>query len=83
MPDEAVQEILEALDDIKNDNTVPKNVKSKIEEIADTLQRDNLEMSLRVDKAQQELEDISSDSNLQSFTRTQLWNIVSLLETLI
>jgi uncharacterized protein (UPF0147 family) len=40
-------------------------------------------MSLRVDKAQQELEEISADANLQPFTRTQLWNIVSLLETIL
>ena len=80
---EELNDILEALEDIKSDSTVPKNIKLKMEEIITTLNRNDLEMSLKVDKVQQELEDISSDSNIQPFTRTQLWNVVSLLETLI
>ena len=78
-----MEEILDSLDEIKGDSTVPKNVKNKIDEIITTLKRKDLEISLKVDKVQQELDDISSDSNLQTFTRTQLWNIVSMLETLL
>ncbi|MFW6230624.1 MAG: UPF0147 family protein [Nanoarchaeota archaeon] len=83
MPEDEMEDILEALEDMKSDSTVPKNVKLKIDEIIKTLKRNDLEISIKVDKAQQDLDDISSDSNLQPFTRTQLWNIVSLLETLI
>jgi uncharacterized protein (UPF0147 family) len=83
MAEDEVQDILDALDDIKGDSSVPKNIKSKIDEIISTLKKTDLEMSLRVDKAQQELEEISADANLQPFTRTQLWNIVSLLETIL
>ncbi len=80
--DDVMIDILEALEDIKEDSTVPKNVRSKIDEMIGTLQQDDVDISLRVDKVQQELEEISSDSNLQAFTRTQLWSVVSLLETL-
>ena len=83
MVSEQLQDILEALEDIKGDTTVPKNVKLKIDEIIGTLKRTDIEISIKVDKSQQELEDISADTNLQTFTRTQLWNVVSLLETLI
>ncbi len=83
MYDGEMSEILEALDEIKSDSTVPRNVKNKIDEMINTLKRDDLEISLKVDKVQQDLEEISSDSNLQAFTRTQLWSIVSLLETLL
>ena len=31
------------------------------------------------DKALQELDEISDDPNIPSFTRTQIWNIVSIL----
>ena len=80
--DDAVDGIIESLEEIKDDSTVPKNVKNMIDEIIKTLKREDIEMSLKVDKVQQDLEEISSDSNLQAFTRTQLWNIVSMLETL-
>lgn len=83
MYDEEMNEILEALAEIKSDSTVPRNVKNKIDEMVNTLKRDDLEISLKVDKVQQDLEEISADSNLQAFTRTQLWSIVSLLETLL
>ena len=83
MDNEDIGEILESLEDIKGDSTVPKNVKLKIDEIISTLKRTDIEISIKVDKAQQDLEEISSDSNLQTFTRTQLWNIVSMLETLL
>lgn len=80
---ETIEDILESLDEIKEDSTVPKNVRSKVSGVIETLKQDDMELSLRVDKVQQELEEISSDSNLQAFTRTQLWNVVSLLETLL
>ena len=83
MGEEQLSEIIEGLEEIKQDSTVPKNIKIKIDEILETLRRKDLEISLKVDKVQQELEDISSDANLQPFTRTQLWNVVSLLETLV
>jgi len=38
---------------------------------------------IRINKALHELEEIADDINLQPFTRTQLWNIVSILEKII
>jgi hypothetical protein len=83
MIDAELQGLIESLEEVKTDSTVPKNVKSKIQEIITVLKDDSLELSIKVDKAQAELEEISSDTNIQSFTRTQLWNIVSMLETLL
>ena len=37
---------------------------------------------MRVDKVRHALEEISEDSNLQPYTRTQIWNIASTLEKL-
>lgn len=83
MTSDELQGIIEGLEDIRTDSTVPKNIKNKIQEIIITLKDSNIELSMKVDKAQQELEEINSDTNIQSFTRTQLWNIVSMLETLL
>ena len=79
--DEPVQNIVEALQELTNDNTVPRNIKSKIDDIIGILKEDNgQDMSIKVNKALSELDDISDDTNLQSYTRTQIWNIVSMLE---
>ena len=42
--------------------------------------KENMELSIKVNKAMNELDDIASDINLQAYTRTQIWNIVSSLE---
>jgi len=74
-------QIIEALNDLKNDQGIPKNLKNKILEMLEDLKatEDN---SMVVNKLLSELEDISSDINLQPFVRTQLYNISSMLETL-
>ena len=81
--DEQVQNIIDALQELTNDNTVPRNVKSKVSTVIVILKEDTeQDMSMRVNKALSELDEVSDDTNLQSYTRTQIWNIVSLLETI-
>ena len=80
--DERVQDIIEALQDLANDNTVPRNIKNKVEEVIDILQEDGADISIRIDKALTELDEISEDVNLQAYARTQIWNISSMLEML-
>lgn len=74
-----LDEVITALTDLKEDSAVPKNVKLKIDNTIKILNEDS-DQSLKVDRALQELDDIADDSNVQAFTRTQIWNIVSLLE---
>ncbi len=78
---DSLQGVLAAIEEMQEDSTVPRNVKMRLLEIAKLLQSDG-DISMRVNKALDELDEISDDANLQSFTRTQLWNIVSMLETL-
>ena len=80
MMDERVQNILGALQELANDNTVPRNIKSKVEEVISILGKDNEEMSIKKNKALSALDEISDDTNIQSYTRTQIWNIASMLE---
>jgi uncharacterized protein (UPF0147 family) len=76
-----VENIISVLAEIQGDTTVPKNVKDKLSECVNALQED-CEMSIRMNKAMQALDDISADVNLQAYTRTQLWNIASMMETM-
>jgi uncharacterized protein (UPF0147 family) len=73
--------IIEALNDLRNDAGIPKNLKLKIADMLDALKATN-DNSMVVNKMLSELEDISSDINLQPFVRTQLYNISSMLETM-
>ncbi|MBN1502222.1 UPF0147 family protein [Candidatus Woesearchaeota archaeon] len=81
MPQEQLNRIIEALAQLKEDTTVPRNVKSRIDHIISVLSSEQ-ETSLKINKALNELDEISSDNNLQPFTRTQLWNISSMLEAI-
>ena len=76
---EAINEVLMALSELEQDNTVPKNVKERIANTIKALQED-CEESIKVNKALHELEEIAEDTNMQPYTRTQIWNVVSLLE---
>ncbi|MBT3720626.1 hypothetical protein HN789_07435 [archaeon] len=76
-----MDDVVLVLSEVLEDNTVPKNVKIKIQEIIAALKEDT-EVSLRINKALNYLDEISDDNNIQSYTRTQIWNIASLLESM-
>ncbi|MBI4159183.1 UPF0147 family protein [Candidatus Woesearchaeota archaeon] len=75
-----LNDIITILQSIKEDNTVPKNVKSRIDSTIGSLNSEN-EVSLRIDKALQELSEISNDPNVPAYTRIEILNLISLLST--
>lgn len=77
---QTLTDVIASISELQDDSTVPKNVKEKVQKILEILRDEKAELSMRVDKAMQILDDIAEDSNLQSYTRTQIWNIVSMLE---
>jgi len=81
MPDKEINPIIEILEELKTDVSVPRNVKEKIDNTIVALKENN-DLKLRINKALHELDDIADDANLQPYTRTQIWNVVSLLEKL-
>ncbi|MBI2108223.1 UPF0147 family protein [Candidatus Woesearchaeota archaeon] len=68
-----------ALRELMEDAAVPRNIKIKLEGITVCLGNGS-EMSLKINKVLNELDEIVNDINLQSHTRTQIWGIVSILE---
>ena len=71
--------VVGSLSELQEDSTVPRNVRSHIQNIIHNL-KNGVELSIKVNKALSDLGEISSDVNLQSYTRTQIWNIMSVLE---
>ncbi|MBW3016769.1 UPF0147 family protein [Candidatus Woesearchaeota archaeon] len=79
---EKVVEVLNALNDLLQDETVPKNVVKKIKIAITILENDEEEINIKVHKALNELDELADDVNMQSYVRTQLWNIISALEAI-
>jgi uncharacterized protein (UPF0147 family) len=81
LADKKIEGVLELIAELQDDSSVPRNVKDKLQSCVNALQEE-CSFSLRIDKVRHTLEDISEDSNMQSYTRTQIWNISSHLEKL-
>ncbi len=80
MSAQQILDIVEFMREIAEDNVLPKNVTQKLSAIMEIL-NDNSETSMKVSKAIHELEDIVDDKNLEAYSRTQLYNVISQLET--
>ncbi|OYT31334.1 hypothetical protein B6U93_03805 [Candidatus Woesearchaeota archaeon ex4484_78] len=76
-----VKEIIGVLEEMQNDPTVPKNVKAVVANVIKILQEEK-DISVASYKALSALEELSDDNNMQSYTRTQLWDVASMLEKL-
>lgn len=71
--------IISTLTELIEDISVPKSIKIRIQEIIDTLKEENV-LSIKINKVLNDLDEIATDVNLQPYTRTQIWNVVSMLE---
>jgi len=71
--------IINLLDHVINDRTVPKNIRKAAEDSKNVLNsKDPLE--LRISTAVHTLDEIINDPNMPMYARTRIWNIVSMLE---
>jgi hypothetical protein len=68
------------LDQIMNDRTVPKNIRKAVEDSKTALVSETDTMELKISTAIHILDEIINDPNMPMYTRTQIWNVVSLLE---
>jgi len=82
MSDEKIRDVIDVLSSIEKDFSVPKNVRVRIKNAYSVLEADGKSMAVRIDQSLQELDDISDDPNIPSYTRTQIWNVVSMLESM-
>jgi len=76
-----VEEVVEILEELKDEGSVPRNVKDKLINTISALKEDQ-ELKIRLNKALHELDEIADDPNLETYTRSQIWNVVSLLENI-
>ncbi|MBN2335114.1 UPF0147 family protein [Candidatus Bathyarchaeota archaeon] len=65
---------------IADDNTTPRNIRRTAKQAAEMLTDDNLSIAARAANAIAILEDISQDPNMPMYSRTRIWNAISVLE---
>lgn len=77
MVNKNLDEIYDSLQELLDDVDVPRNIKERITKVKLVLE----DKELGVDKALNEMDDLMESNDIPSFVRTQIWNVVSLLES--
>jgi uncharacterized protein (UPF0147 family) len=72
--------VLEVLDRIIHDDTVPRNIRRVASEIKENLLHGEDSLAVRAASAISILEEISADPNIPMHVRTLIWNVSSQLE---
>lgn len=80
MTKEVPEGVLEVLDRIMQDDTVPRNVRKVSGEIKDDLLHGEDSLAVKASSAISILEDLSADPNIPMHVRTLIWNLSSQLE---
>lgn len=65
---------------IADDNTTPRNIRRTAKQAADMLLDESISVAARAANAIAILEDISQDPNMPMYSRTRIWNAISVLE---
>ncbi|VVB76137.1 Uncharacterised protein [Candidatus Tiddalikarchaeum anstoanum] len=78
--EENIKSSVELLDEIITDKNIPKNIRIVCEKTKDVLLEEG-DKKIKIDAAIQNLDLLSDNLNVPTYTRMQIWNIVSLLES--
>lgn len=77
-----ISQVVGILDTIIGDRTVPRNIKKIVEDAKNALTSDEKSEELKISTAIHLLDEVTNDPNMPLYTRTQIWNTVSMLEQL-
>ncbi len=77
-----LEKVVQLLEQIVNDRTVPRNIRKGCEECINLLKNENEAKDIRINSVISILDEVTNDPNIPMYTRTQIWNIVSILESL-
>ncbi len=68
------------LNRVAEDNTTPRNIRRTAKQASDLLINESLTLAARAANAIDILDQISQDPNMPMYTRTRIWNVISVLE---
>jgi len=76
-----IKSIIEILDQLGEDTSVPRNIRRGAADAKNRLLKKEDALDLRVQSAIMIMDDLANDPNFPLHGRTQIWNIISALET--
>ncbi len=79
---ERMKQSIAILSMISEDRTTPRNIRRVAKNALDMLGDDSMTSAVKAANVISILDDISQDPNMPPYTRTRIWNIVSLLEVI-
>jgi len=68
------------LNRVSEDNTTPRNIRRTAKQASDLLLDEGTSLAARAANAIDILDQISQDPNMPMYTRTRIWNVISVLE---
>ncbi|MDP7116201.1 MAG: UPF0147 family protein [Candidatus Woesearchaeota archaeon] len=80
--DDSFEGILGKIEELLEDELITKNVKGKLHNIKELLEKADTVDSVTVEKALDEVEDVNEDPNIPSFIREDILNVTSMLSAL-
>ncbi|MEM3737490.1 MAG: UPF0147 family protein [Candidatus Bathyarchaeia archaeon] len=80
--EQRIKSVLEVLKAISEDTTTPRNIRRAAKNSIDMLMNTSLTQAVRSANTISILDEISQDPNMPPYTRTRIWNILSILETI-
>ena len=76
-----LRQIMDVLDQLAEDTSVPRNIRRGATDAKGMLTKAGMALDVRVASAVHLLDDLANDPNIPLHGRTQIWNIISQLET--
>jgi uncharacterized protein (UPF0147 family) len=76
-----LKQIMEVLDQLADDSSVPRNIRRGATEAKERLTRKAEALDVRSASAVMILDELANDPNIPLHGRTLIWNIISQLET--
>jgi len=80
---ETMEQVIDGLDMLSQDNSIPRNIRREAEEAKKILMNDNDPLDVRVASVTSLLDELANDPNIPLHGRTLIWNIMSRLEELV
>jgi uncharacterized protein len=74
--------IVESLKELSEDSSVPRNIRRGAVSAREELSKARAALDVRVASAVYVLDDLANDPNLPTHGRTQIWSLISSLESL-
>jgi uncharacterized protein (UPF0147 family) len=78
--EEKIAEIINFIDLLTKDTSIPRNVRKGLEDAKASLQNVNEDPTVRISNAVYAIQEVSNDVNLPLHARTQIWQVLGMLE---